>query len=116
MVTDTSRQAFHTKSINQMTDQQRAIYEYLLEHGPTCDAVLMKELGMEPNIVTPRRGELVTAGFVVNAGKRESPISHKDVIHWKVREEKTESLGIFQMVQAKWEREEQDRWRETLFA
>lgn len=116
MVTDTSRQAFHTKSINQMTDQQRAIYDYLLEHGPTCDAVLMQALGMDANIVTPRRGELVTAGFVRNAGKKESPISHKDVIHWEIVKDEPASLGIFQKVQERWAEEEKKAWSGTLFA
>lgn len=116
MIQSSSRQAYHTKSISQMTDQQRAIYDYLLEHGPTCDAVLMEELNMGANIVTPRRGELVTAGFVRSSGKKESPISHKDVIHWEIAKDEPVNLGIWQKVNEHWASEEKKAWEGSLFA
>ena len=40
------------------------IFNLLAEAGPLTDEQIAERLGMEPNTVRPRRGELVRAGMV----------------------------------------------------
>ena len=48
-----------------VTGDRARVLELLAEAGPLTDEQIADRLGMEPNTVRPRRGELVRDGLVV---------------------------------------------------
>jgi hypothetical protein len=58
--------------------------------GACTDKMIADSLGWPINRVTPRRGELVTNGLIINAGKMLDEKSNRTVNFWK--EKKVEIL------------------------
>lgn len=64
---------------------QGRVFNQLRLMGEASDRELAAALGeFDPNVVRPRRKELVDAGLVGEAGKRECSITHRTVLVWKV--------------------------------
>lgn len=64
--------------------KQKAVRDMLALHADMTDKELAYALGWEINTVTPRRGELVKAGFVVWAQTRPCKRTSKRAHAWKV--------------------------------
>lgn len=52
-------------------------------HFPVCDRVIEDFTGLDVNLVTARRNELVSQGLVEFAFKAKSPFSRCRVKHWR---------------------------------
>ena len=67
---------------------RQVIFTAIRKLGECTDKSLSEHLGWPINRVTPRRGELVTAGLVESAGLRTDPKTNRKVNYWKVVEVK----------------------------
>jgi predicted ArsR family transcriptional regulator len=81
-VTATSRAAYHTPR-RDGTQKQR-ILNALAEHGPLCDRELSELTGIPPNLVPPRRGELLAQGLIKFDTEEERGIEGRVVTVWRL--------------------------------
>jgi len=85
MIRDTSLKAYFSIVPN-LGDRQMRVFRAIKEIGPVSDREVCRYLGfVDPNIVRPRRRELVKLGLVSEDIKRECKITRRQVITWKVR-------------------------------
>jgi hypothetical protein len=68
-------------SSNDMRKRVLAAIEARGRHGAT-DHELAAQIPMQLQTVNPRRGELVTAGLVVNSGRRRATLAGRSAIVW----------------------------------
>ena len=63
--------------------RQKMVYDSLLL-GPKNDRMVAADTGLPINQVTPRRGELVGMGVVVEDGRAPCPFSGRETIFWRI--------------------------------
>jgi hypothetical protein len=65
-------------------EMRRRVYNYIRGCGDlgACDHEISLALSMPLQTVNPRRGELVTAGLVVNSGRRRATLAGRSAIVW----------------------------------
>lgn len=76
------------RSVRGFTGAQRArVLAFIASRGPhgATDDEGESALGIKPQTYTPRRGELVKAGFVVDSGVRRPTASGRPAAVWIVR-------------------------------
>lgn len=75
-------------STGSLGQRQLVVLESLrLFPGGATDRMLVKATGLTINQVTPRRGELVKMGFVYDDGLCIDPITRKQNILWRKKDE-----------------------------
>ena len=79
-VTATSRAAFH--SPRRDGTQKQLILNALAEHGPLCDREISELTGIAPNLVPPRRGELLAQGLIRCMGTERRGLHGLEVEVW----------------------------------
>ena len=77
----TSR-ASYQKIKHKMGDKQRELYEALKEIEPASDRDLAIKLDWSISHITPRRGELVKYGFIVESGRKFDVETGRRVMAW----------------------------------
>lgn len=82
-VTETSREAF--KSLKDLGDKQRVVYEAIKMLGRATDLELSEHLGIPINRITNRRGELVGYGMVAQEGYKKNP-SGNNAMAWVIKD------------------------------
>jgi predicted transcriptional regulator len=107
--------------LEQMGEMQRKVYQCILENSRRgiylTDREIANELGyQDPNAVRPRRFELMEAGLIKEAGKRECSITHRLALTWMAAEvEPILSFEGNKVVQKKYvSREDWERLRDAL--
>ena len=78
---DTSLEAF--KSLENLNDKQRKVFDVIAEFQPCTDYEIAERLKQPINRITPRRGELITAGLIVEDKKVKGPTGRPSWT-WKV--------------------------------
>ncbi len=95
---ETSLLAFEElKEEGKLGDRQVLILHALMmqkDHGLTDWEITSLLQQHDPNMVRPRRRELVRLRLVVDAGVRECSVTKKRVHFWKVAEQMPEKLEI----------------------
>ena len=79
-VTATSRVAYHSN--RQDGTQKQRILNILGEHGPLCDREIAELTGLPPNLVPPRRGELLAQGLIRCMGTERRGLHGLEVEVW----------------------------------
>lgn len=79
-VRETSRESY--RKIDDLGDQQRAVFEALKKIEPATDREIEAATGLEMGAVNGRRGELVKYGFVVEHGRKYNPATDRNVMTW----------------------------------
>lgn len=76
--------------------QRPDVLAFLIERGDAgaTDAEIEDALGMRHQSASPRRGELVAAGLVVDSGKRRPTPSGRRAIVWRVATGATIGGGV----------------------
>lgn len=85
MVRDTSKKAY--KDIIEegiLGEKQLQVYKYLAGFPYSTDKEISHFTGLEINVVTGRRNELVRMGLVEDAGKRECTITGRLAHNWTI--------------------------------
>lgn len=67
---------------DQLNEKQKDVYVCLCEHGPLTDKEISMKLSRDINTITPRRGELVEKGLVIESGIKRS-FSGRMATLWK---------------------------------
>ena len=81
-VATTSRAAYHSKRHDD-TQKQR-ILNALAEFGPLSDSEIMDHTGLLPNVVPPRRGELLAQGIIRLRGEEPRGVEGRMVDVWEL--------------------------------
>lgn len=81
-VRQTSFAAFFSVPESDRAFRRKVVFEALLA-GPANDRMLAHRTGMLINTVTPRRGELVELGLVVEDGRGPCPFSGRETLFWR---------------------------------
>lgn len=68
----------------ELGDMQKKVWETIKAHPDSTDKEISLYAQMPINCVTPRRNELVKAGFVFNVGKRECSITKRKANTWMI--------------------------------
>lgn len=71
MIQQTSLQAYLLLDPETLTEQQRTIYDILLNEGPKSDNDLQRLTSFKINIVTARRNELLKRGWIRCRGQKK---------------------------------------------
>lgn len=79
-VRNTSKESY--RKLTDLGDKQRELYEVIKKIGPASDRELKDYLDWEINVLLPRRGELVTYGFVKKAGEKYNQNTKRNVTLW----------------------------------
>ena len=87
---ETSLEAYG--DLPQLGNMQRRVLEAIigfnLSNEYPTDREVVRDLKMsDPNRVRPRRNELMKAGIVVEAGKKECPVTGKKALTWMISEQ-----------------------------
>lgn len=82
MIRDTSSESF--RSITNLGERQRAVYEVIRRKGQACNLEISDELGLPINSITPRTRELVELGIVEQSMVRRGP-NGRQSIYWRVK-------------------------------
>jgi len=77
----TSR-ASYRKLKNKLGEKQQELYNALREIEPASDRDLALKLDWSISHITPRRGELLKYGYIVNAGKKFDIETGRNVLAW----------------------------------
>lgn len=81
---DTSRAA--AQAIKPCTGAMRqAVYDYLVQHGPSTDEEMQEGIPMPPSTQRPRRCELVAQGLVEDSRERRKTRAGKKAVVWRIR-------------------------------
>lgn len=74
--------------VEQAAPQRDRVFEPIRSRGPIAqtDAEGEAAVGMKPQSYTPRRGELVRLGLVIDSGQRRATASNRPAAVWLVRE------------------------------
>lgn len=90
VVRDTSLASYvEEKKSGRLSEREQWILEWMDMVGPCTDRELAKHMGFnDPNMIRPRRKELVDKGLVVEAGKRKCGVSGKTSIVWEKKQKK----------------------------
>lgn len=85
MIQETSTKSYNECFIDRtVNNNQEMVYKALLRLGEATDRELTEFLGLEdPDVIRPRRKELVDLGEVIESKKRKCRVSGKWVIAWK---------------------------------
>ena len=75
------RAALHV--LGKTGNQRRKVLQYLIDYGPATDEEMQEGLRIEGNSQRPRRGELVSGGFVKHSGKVKV-LHGEECIIWEV--------------------------------
>jgi hypothetical protein len=84
MYQETSHAAYH--SLDRVNDKQQRVFDAIRRLGTCNDRMISESLGWPINRVTPRRGELVSAGLIVEADRRRD-VTGRLSIFWRVKEQ-----------------------------
>lgn len=71
------------RSLNNINERQRQVYNALEEICPASNRQVSEQSHLPINTVTPRMGELVEAGRVVEAYRDRDDKTGRTVIFWK---------------------------------
>jgi hypothetical protein len=77
----------YEEAIKKMGEHQRKVYATIDFLGQCTDKEIAAVLGWPINSVTPRRGELVSGGYVVSVGISVDMKTGRKVNKWKIRQE-----------------------------
>lgn len=83
MVAETSREAY--KSLRDLGDKQRVVYEAIKTLGRATDLEIANYLGKPINTVTNRRGELLKYDMVAQSGHKINPSGNK-AMAWVIKD------------------------------
>ena len=87
MVRETSINTYHDVIAEGLVGRrQRQVFEYLLKNPNKTDKELSVGLNIPINVITPRRGELVTFGMVEDCGIRPCGITSRRAHFWRVKD------------------------------
>jgi len=107
--------------LERMGEMQRIVYHCILENTRRGIFLTDREIAQEldypdPNAVRPRRFELMDAGLITEAGKRECAVTHRLALTWRAAEvEPILSFEGSRVVQRKYvSREEWEKLRDSL--
>lgn len=84
-VQDTSIDAYHSFTADELEDRQLAVYKELLSGGPGSNNELAARLRWPINTITPRVGELREMGVVIEAGRQKSACNRTETIWMAIR-------------------------------
>lgn len=84
----TSLLAYQQLKLGVMRTRRYAeIIDLLRDGNSRSDTEISRALGYsDPNVIRPRRNELVKMKFIESDGKRLCKVTHKKVLVWKLRE------------------------------
>jgi predicted transcriptional regulator len=85
-VQETSACAFLTEILPTLGQRQKAIYDNLVQHGPSTNLEVAYRLPRAINTITPRMNELVKLGVVHEVGRRPCRHSGRMAIVWQAVE------------------------------
>lgn len=70
-----------------VSKNQELVFKFIRNHGGLTDMEIAKELGFpDPNVVRPRRKELLDIGLIISNGKRKCEITNRESLTWIVPE------------------------------
>jgi transcription initiation factor IIE alpha subunit len=73
-------------------EKQLAVYKTILSQRVCNDRQIAEELRWPINRVTPRRNELVEAGYVIPAGLQLDRETGRKVNYWKIKQAQTSQV------------------------
>lgn len=91
MIAPTSHKAYNTEVVTTLNARQKQILKLFNEYPEQnfTDKEIARKMALDINQVTPRRGELVKAGVLTEAGERACRVTNRSVMSWKLRGEAT---------------------------
>lgn len=75
---------------------RQIVFTTIRKLGPCNDRQVAEFLNWPINRVTPRRGELVEAGLIIQDRKDKDPLSNRLVSFWRIKPVGLKQLPLFQ--------------------